>query len=463
VSVTAPGTRGPTPDGWKGLLALLSLSLCGLLWWNGLQQSLERPSVNDTLTIRQLELAVQAGSALPGSLAEGLGEGDPRAALARELRKAVDAEAGPPVPERALELALLEEPTAAAGRLADLAPQVPPDQRALITALRRSVRPAAAPAEVDRLLAPWPLSPLARQLACERLAGDPSGCTLPGAGRSALLRWLAVSLGPLLLLVLGVGLLVVTAWRRWRGTAPAVPPLRAPPLSLADVAILIAGGFVVVGEGILPWLLFPAVQSVLAPLAQRPALARSLEVLLLYGGVMGVTLLLLWLMLRPAGIAPAAGWLQWRWRPIRSGVTLALAHVLMVLPLVTLGGWLIEQIWNDPSGSNPLLDLVLTTGDPLALAALVLTATVLAPVFEETLFRGVLLPVLGRRLGGGWAVLLSALAFGLAHGSLSELAPLALLGLALGWLRLGWGRLAPCVLMHAFWNGITFVNLLLLS
>jgi membrane protease YdiL (CAAX protease family) len=141
----------------------------------------------------------------------------------------------------------------------------------------------------------------------------------------------------------------------------------------------------------------------------------------------------------------------------------ALRGLLMVLPLVSLVGWLQGQLWGDAGGSNPLLDLVLRSQNPAALACFALTAVVLAPLFEETLFRGVLLPVAGRRLGPLAGVLLSALIFAVAHLSLGELPPLFMLGLGLGWLRWSSGRLGPCVLMHALWNGLTFCNLLLLG
>jgi membrane protease YdiL (CAAX protease family) len=124
---------------------------------------------------------------------------------------------------------------------------------------------------------------------------------------------------------------------------------------------------------------------------------------------------------------------------------------------------MIEKVWPDPGGSNPLLDLVLTSANPIALACFAGTAVVLAPLFEETLFRGVLLPVVGERLGGGWGVLISAAVFAIAHLSLSELAPLFVLGLGLGLLRWRSGRLGASVLMHALWNALTFLNLLLLA
>jgi hypothetical protein len=60
-------------------------------------------------------------------------------------------------------------------------------------------------------------------------------------------------------------------------------------------------------------------------------------------------------------------------------------------------------------------------------------------------------------------VLVSAAVFALAHLSLSEGIPLFVLGIGLGWLRWRSGRLAPSVLMHALWNGLTLLNLLVLA
>ena len=78
------------------------------------------------------------------------------------------------------------------------------------------------------------------------------------------------------------------------------------------------------------------------------------------------------------------------------------------------------------------------------------------------IFRGTLLPVLARSTGSLTGAVLSGLLFGMAHISIGELAPLTVLGIGLALLRLSSGRLFPCVLMHALWNAVTFVNLLLL-
>jgi hypothetical protein len=53
---------------WKVTLALISVGLTLLLWINGLLESLQRPSVGNTLNQRQLELAVLAAPQLPANL-----------------------------------------------------------------------------------------------------------------------------------------------------------------------------------------------------------------------------------------------------------------------------------------------------------------------------------------------------------------------------------------------------------
>ena len=74
----------------------------------------------------------------------------------------------------------------------------------------------------------------------------------------------------------------------------------------------------------------------------------------------------------------------------------------MVMPPVLLTGWLITRFVGDQGGSNPLLELVLRSRSPLALTFLVATTVVVAPLFEELIFRGALLPVLAKELGSFW-------------------------------------------------------------
>ena len=485
LSTSAPQSPRSSPA-WKTLLALLSLVISALLWLNGLVGSLQRPSVGNALALRQLELSVLAAPAVPAPLKGLVGGVAPVKSLREELQQQVDQSQAPSPPGQVLELALLVQQAGEAAQATqlfnDLMAQVSPEQRPLIgalvapTDLKSMGSNSMGTPKGDQLQAGWILSPLQQQLVCDRL--NQLGATSPGIGacagtndgqrqaalhQQALLRLLALSAAPVLLLLLGSGFLLRELWQRWRHRAAPVAVLVGPALDLVDVTLLVAGGFVVCGELLTPLVLAPLLQNSLGFLRAEPALQQALAVLGMYLGLMSLPLLILWAQLRGKAPKPEGGWLQWRWHPLASALRRALIQVLMVLPLVTLVGWLFDQLVSKASGSNPLLELVLTTTNPWALLLFAITAMVLAPLFEETLFRGVLLPVLGQRYGGLWGVVISALVFGIAHLSLGELPALFVLGLGLGWLRLQSGRLAPSVLMHGLWNGLTFANLLLLA
>lgn len=487
----APGSRPPgwNPS-WKLLLALASLAICLLLWVNGLLASLERPSVGNALERRQKELAALAAPAIPESLRPQLLGGDPEVELLELLNKQLEPQIEPPAAGEPavgsammqLERALLErrhgQPQQARLQLQQLSRSSLPlaaGQRDLLQALlaqpsgyqadgrgSAAPKPAPSPAERQRLLEAAP-EPLLRRLACEGLGGAPPSCRQIASEQRALLQLLTVTLVPLLALLIGVGLLLRQLWLRWRGQAPPLAPLVGPRLSLLDLTLLVAGGFVVLGEVLTPLLVAAPLERLLQGLGLEPIVRQGGLVLGLYLALMSAPLLILMAMLANQGLAPEGGWLQFRWRPLAINLRRALASLLMVLPLVSLVGWAGEQLWGDPGGSNPLLELVLNSRNPWALGCFAFTALVLAPLFEETIFRGVLLPVVSRDFGPLWGVLVSSAVFGIAHLSLGELPPLFVLGLGLGWLRLQSGRLGASVLMHGLWNGLTFLNLLLLG
>ena len=216
-----------------------------------------------------------------------------------------------------------------------------------------------------------------------------------------------------------------------------------PALTLVDMVLLVAGGFVVISAVGVPVVAAPLVQSLTSSLASPRREALGVVIQYAVMALPGVLILRRQLRALPSDQRPADGWLQWQWQPVRSAMGSAVAGWLMVTPVVMLTGWLLVKLVGDPGGSNPLLELVLGSRDPLALALLAFTAVVLAPLFEELIFRGALLPVLATRLGALPAVVLSALLFGLAHISIGELAPLTVLGMGLALVRLSSGRLFP--------------------
>ena len=406
------------------LLAALSLLLAGAIWLSGLVDSLSRPSVSPSLTLQQQELSLLAQPALPPSLQPVLLGEDPRDALLQALQASTPADRSD---RQQLLLGLLQE-----------------DQGAL---------------ELENR---WPNDPLIQRLICERQRLSVDGCIDADVASAAAWRLAVSGLLPLLTVLVGSLLLLVQIIRALRGRLQPWPAMEGPGLSLIDLVLLVAGGFVVISAVGVPLVALPLVASVTAGL-ESPR-REAVTVVINYSVMALPSLLILWRQLKalPRDQAPQGGWLQWRLRPWPGAISSAVAGWLMVTPVVVVTGWLLVRLVGDPGGSNPLLELVLGSKDPLALFLLGWTAVVLAPLFEETIFRGALLPVLAKRWGTAGGVVLSALLFAMAHISIGELAPLTVLGVGLALLRVSTGRLLPSVLMHALWNAVTFLNLLVL-
>jgi uncharacterized protein len=136
---------------------------------------------------------------------------------------------------------------------------------------------------------------------------------------------------------------------------------------------------------------------------------------------------------------------------------------LVAFPLVIAVSFLNQQIWQGRGGSNPLLPIAIESRDPLALLVFFGTAAIAAPLFEETFFRGFLLPSLTKYLSTWQAILVSSLLFAAVHLSLSELLPLMTLGCVLGFVYTRSQNLMSAVLLHALWNGGTMLTLFIIG
>ncbi|PSN11312.1 CPBP family intramembrane metalloprotease domain-containing protein, partial [filamentous cyanobacterium CCP5] len=140
-----------------------------------------------------------------------------------------------------------------------------------------------------------------------------------------------------------------------------------------------------------------------------------------------------------------------------------LGGYLVALPLMLATALINQQIWQGQGGSNPLLQTVLQEQDPVALGLFLFTAAVAAPLFEELLFRGFLLPSLTKYVPVWGAVLISSLIFASAHLSLSEVLPLTVLGSVLGIVYTRSRNLLAPMLLHSAWNSATMLGLFLLG
>ena len=121
-------------------------------------------------------------------------------------------------------------------------------------------------------------------------------------------------------------------------------------------------------------------------------------------------------------------------------------HLLFLFPIfcfLTLGANLLSSLFAVARGGT------LPSFTPSF--SLFLGAVVLAPIAEEILFRGLLLRLLSA-FGEGWAILLSALLFALAHGALFQMPYALTAGLLLGYAAVcGKGLFYPLV-FHFLYN-----------
>ena len=139
--------------------------------------------------------------------------------------------------------------------------------------------------------------------------------------------------------------------------------------------------------------------------------------------------------------------------------TLAFAAVMAVAMLLS------PVLRHAEPPQKELLDLLAHIRGPLAVVLVFLTVAVAAPIFEELLFRGFLLPWLGSRLearlgpGRGWflAIAITAVTFGAMHMQPWGMPTLSTLGFVLGLAYVRTGNLGTSILVHGLWNGSVFI------
>jgi hypothetical protein len=105
--------------------------------------------------------------------------------------------------------------------------------------------------------------------------------------------------------------------------------------------------------------------------------------------------------------------------------------------------------------------LVASINDPLALGVLFLLICVVAPLVEETIFRGFVYAGLRRRLPLVPSVVGSAALFALLHANPEAMLPITLIGVVLAILYERTRSLWPCIICHALNNTLVFLLMML--
>jgi sodium transport system permease protein len=167
--------------------------------------------------------------------------------------------------------------------------------------------------------------------------------------------------------------------------------------------------------------------------------------LIQYGIILAIVLAL------SRGIAPATLGLQGpaSWRK---------AAGLMLAALVAI--WIIGAVLNlflEAGEEQGLVPDGWDSDRAVPFAANFVVVAVVAPVVEELTYRGLGFAAVRDAFGAIAAVLVTAFAFGLAHGLVVALPVLTIFGAILGWLRWRTDSVYPPMLLHSVFNGAALI------
>lgn len=151
------------------------------------------------------------------------------------------------------------------------------------------------------------------------------------------------------------------------------------------------------------------------------------------------------------------------YRPTLHSTALAVMGYWMCFPLVMGGAFLLSfALGRPPVSGNPMMDAIMGS-DPGTFAALAVLAVVVAPLFEEFLFRGIIYSQLSQSFGPWKAAFISAFLFAVVHVDIMATLPLFLLGVMFARLYEKTGTIWASFLCHLLWNLGTVLVLSALS
>jgi CAAX protease family protein len=192
---------------------------------------------------------------------------------------------------------------------------------------------------------------------------------------------------------------------------------------------------------------------------QKPGPAQATVLIISQVLLSGATLGFLYVMVRGRSTAPfwhATGW--WQFRSIVSSAPTIARYVFGGFGLALIVGWLGNFVGKQ--SPIPMEEFFRSRQSVLLLTAL---GILVAPVVEETIFRGCIYPVIARRFGIRAGILLTGILFGLAHaqqlgGAWGQVGLLMCVGIILTYVRARAGTVAASYLVHLGYNTILFAG-----
>jgi membrane protease YdiL (CAAX protease family) len=171
------------------------------------------------------------------------------------------------------------------------------------------------------------------------------------------------------------------------------------------------------------------------------------------------TLGFLYVMVRGRSAAPFWQTMGWRgFRDVASSGSIVLRYVFAGFALAMVVGWLGNFVGRE--SGIPMEELFRSRQSVLMLTAL---GILVAPVVEETIFRGCIYPVIARKFGITTGVVVTGALFGLAHaqqlgGAWGQIGLLICVGIVLTYIRARAGTVAASYFVHLGYNTILFAG-----
>ena len=442
----------------KLFLVFISLIITFFVWQQGLRDSLSRPSVSFDITQREKEITELALPAIPIKFKNLLINNDP----IEEIKTSLSAISFDELTERnKLILIISSNKNEIKFNNEYLSSFDKKNYKLVLENLNKKILDSSYKPS-DDLLNLFKEDRFLYHLLSKRFDFDESQFITNTLSKKMFLKLISIRMMPLLTIVIGSLLVLRTLWSvvvlrkiEWKEFKPL-------DLGLLDMVLLISGGFVVLGEVISPLFSITLVEVFSSNLSIE--LTQSLKIFFGYLFMAIPPLLIIYFQIKSFDnkFILKKDYFQFNFLPIKDSIYQGIKGFLMIMPFVLLVSLIMNLLIENQNGSNPLLEIVLNNNNYFSFILLFLTTTFLAPLFEEVIFRGVLLPILSRDFGIILGITASAFIFALAHLSISEMLPLFTLGVGLGITRLISGRLSSSVIMHSLWNGMTFLNLFLL-
>jgi CAAX protease family protein len=186
--------------------------------------------------------------------------------------------------------------------------------------------------------------------------------------------------------------------------------------------------------------------------------AKSVVVLVSQALLDAGAILFLYLMLLVRSAAPFWRAIGWRNIPARNSAVQFLTGGAVLALLTTFAGNFLNS-----KETLPIEQLLQARVSMILFAVL---GVVVAPLVEETIFRGFLYPVIARRVGVAAGVLVTGTLFGLLHaaqlwGGWGQIVLLIVVGVVLTWVRARTGTVAASYFVHLGYNGLQLLGYLL--